>query len=150
MTSVSPTTDREPAGFGGWLVLIIVLQVISLLYIAYVLLQMLGAYGSVFSRFPLAVIGEFLLNGALAVVVAVTTVQMFQKSRSFQTWYYRQYWVSLAVPVADWVWVAMTIATPPGRYTGALALNWVIRLVVGGLLVAYVSQSRRVENTFVQ
>jgi hypothetical protein len=149
MTSAS-LAERQPEGFGGWFVLLIVVQVISLLFIVYLAMHLPDAYSSIFGRFPIAVIGEFLLNAALIVVVLITTLKMFQKSRDFRTWYSRQYWVGLAIPAIDWVWIAVTIAVPPDRYTGALALQWLIRFVVVGFLVMYVNRSRRVENTFVQ
>jgi hypothetical protein len=99
--------------------------------------------------YPVPVIGEFLLKAASVFVVTATTVKLFQKSSDFPKWYHGQYLASLGVPAVDWVLVAVTIGEPSRvlRPDGAL---WFATLVIGGLLVRYVSQSRRVENTFVR
>jgi uncharacterized protein DUF2569/uncharacterized protein DUF4339 len=148
----------ELSGIGGWLALVAFGQVAGILR----LVVSLGQYYTTISddlwkRFPVALLGEFVLNAAMIGLVVWTTVLLFQHSRRFPGFFIWQTFFSIVVPLVDLVWIASMFSLATDRPIAEFLIvetNEGMRMfasVVGAAIwIPYMLLSRRVANTFTQ
>jgi hypothetical protein len=147
----------EPAGIGGWLVLIAIGQVIGILKA----LGGLGKYYSApevplfFSQFPAAAWGEAAMYVATVGLAIYTTALLFGRSRKFPRFFVYEWLVAVCLPAAVVLWVAATVSFSSGRsFFDLVGMDpqdraQTIAAAIGAVIwVSYIRRSRRVANTF--
>ncbi|WP_049735494.1 DUF2569 family protein [Rhizobium ecuadorense] len=153
--SARRTTDpvNGPSGFGGWLLLLAIAEVIGLL-------KILGAVAKSIENYAeydgggggqLVFIGEAALNFALMAIQVVVIWFMFKKDRIFPKLFFYQW---IAIPVAlvlDIAFVSTVLGVGVNQLlTAEVVAPSVFSIIFTGLWVWYLSKSVRVRNTFIQ
>jgi hypothetical protein len=152
--STATETVEQPKlkGIGGWLILMAIGQVVGPLQI---LTGMIEEFGSVpegtAARYPLAFIGDGGMRLAYVAFLAYVAVQFFKTRATFPSLFIVSYIVGLALPFVVGVWVTATtgINTLANLATPDFLKVYAPGAVVGAIWVAYVVNSVRVRNTFV-
>lgn len=152
--STATETVEQPKlkGIGGWLILMAIGQVVGPIQI---LTGMIEEFGSVpegtAARYPLAFIGDGGMRLAYVAFLAYVAVQFFKTRTTFPNLFIVSYIVGLALPFVVGVWVTATtgINTLTNLATPDFLKVYAPGAVVGAIWVAYVVNSVRVRNTFV-
>lgn len=153
-----PATETGPRGIGGWLLLIAFGQVIGTLR----LLATLALHYSVpqnqefFRQYPATAYGELALN-AFMVLLAIWTLSLFfRESRYFPRFFVGEVVATIALPILNTVWVALTLSRQIGApFSGFFFFEPVeiaqlgLAVIAALIWIPYVLRSRRVKNTFV-
>lgn len=149
-----PEPEQEgPRGIGGWLILLAIGEVLGPFQI---LTGMISEYASIpdgtFARMPVAFIGDCLIRLALIGVLVYSAYLFFNKRREFPRFFVISVLCSLATPILLTVWVTATsgVNTMPALGTADFLQPYLLALVVSGIWIAYVVNSVRVKNTFVE
>lgn len=148
---------NEPRGIGGWLLLVALGQVVSLLRVLVANWQMYfdpdARKG--FEEFPLASYGELAALLALTLLAIPTAILFFRKSRFFPRFFICALIAGLVVPALSVVWTAFTLSAQLGGSVGeflVLDSDEIIQFVLAGIAalvwIPYTLKSRRVSNTF--
>jgi hypothetical protein len=155
MTSSEGQRDslEEFRGLKGWLVVLLVFQVLVLLREASVLLffgafyfegMRTGAWG------PLVIVplGPLLIYAAFVVLVGYVIVLMFGRRRTFVRWFKAELTFFMLLPLIDigWIMVAPWSGPPLGSLRVLVPVG--LHLVLGLAWWRYVDSSRRVRATF--
>jgi len=152
--STSTETVEAPSlkGIGGWLALMSIGQVVGPLQI---LTGMVQEYSSLpegtIARFPLASVGDAGLRLVYVGFLVYIAVQFFKTRATFPNLYIISYIVGLALPIVIGVWVTATsgINTLVNLASRDFLVTYGFGAVMGAIWVAYVVNSVRVRNTFV-
>ena len=147
----NPSNPAHLVGFGGWLMLLAISQVLSPLRVLVDLNNSVDGYrhGMILPNGPLAVYGEIAINLAFMALQLAVIVSMLRRSRRFPTLFLCQW---LAIPVGLIMDVAL-ISTVGGLSVSRLLavdvlLEPMVWFVISGIWTAYVYRSVRVRNTF--
>jgi hypothetical protein len=152
--------SAEPPAIGGWLILVGIGQVVGPIR----LLVSLGQYYAaleweVAARFPAAFLGEAALSTAYLILVVLTAVLFFRRSRLFPRFFVYEVIATVVYFPLGAVWVAMTISAVSGQsfndlFAGAFEPKEVGQVIVAGIVgclwIWYLYASKRVARTFVR
>ncbi|MBP2445844.1 DUF2569 family protein [Rhizobium leguminosarum] len=152
--SAKRTTDpvNGPSGFGGWLLLLAIIEVVGLLGTLAEAANSMGTYArySSVEGGQLVFVGEAVLSFALVVLQAVVVWFMLKKDRIFPRLFFYQW---IAIPVAfllDVALVSAVLGVGVDQFlTTEVVVPSVAMFIATGLWVWYVSKSVRVRNTFI-
>ena len=142
-----------PKGIGGWLILMSIGQVLGPIQL---LTGMISEYSGLpdgsFARIPLAFTGEVLLRLGLIGFLIHVAFLFFNKRREFPRMFLISAGLALAQPfvLAAWVTATTGFNTFQNLGSGDFLRPYFFALVVTGAWVAYVLNSVRVKNTFVE
>ncbi|RWO94767.1 MAG: DUF2569 family protein [Mesorhizobium sp.] len=134
--------SQNPAslvGFGGWLMLLAILQAFSPLRTLVSLGSSSEGYRQLMAlpNGTLAVYGEVALLLAFVVFQVVVLVTMLRRSYRFKQLFLYQWFVIPIVFILDTAWISAVLGIAP-----------IVSLALTGIWVAYVYKSVRVKNTF--
>lgn len=149
-----PDAAPEPLGIGGWLLLVAFGQVAAAVGMPVRLLRnyLEPETLDLFGQFPLAMYGELALAVALFVLVLITTVQLFRKSRSFPRLFILEIIAAVLVPFLDAAWAAFAFSRPIGEmleFEPQERSRLLVSAIGAVIWIAYILRSKRVENTFI-
>jgi hypothetical protein len=156
MSQISePQAAGEPRlkGIGGWLVLMSIGQVLGPLQI---LRGMIEEYSSLpegtVAAFPMAMLGDVLIRLAFIGFLVYTAILFFNKRTEFPGMFVKTYVAALLLPFVIGAWVTITsgVNTLANLATADFLWPFLASVAIGGIWVAYVLNSERVRNTFVQ
>jgi Protein of unknown function (DUF2569)/GYF domain 2 len=153
-----PISDPNLNGIGGWLVLMALGQIFGPLRFFVSVGQYYSSLdSSLFQKFPVAFVGEALMNVALAVLYVYTAILFFRTSRRFPRFFvYEVFAAVFSMPLSA-VWVAVTIGMVTGQPVGHLFQSAfeprevgqaIAAAIVGSIWILYLFKSKRVANTF--
>ena len=149
----------ELSGIGGWLILIAIGQLVGPL-------KFLGSLAPYYSNpdvealrinFPIVFFIEAVLNASFLVIMVVTTVFFFTKSRWFPTFFIFEYAAAILVGPLDVAVSALGLSIYTGRPISFFAEQmltpkevgqWIPALVSAAVWIPYILNSKRVANTF--
>jgi hypothetical protein len=109
-------------------------------------------------RFPLALIGEGLINAALAALYIWTTGLLFRESKQFPRFFTYQVMAPPVFLVVNGLWVSLAISmgssAPMSHVMGGVFAprevgQTIAALIAGGIWMLYLRKSKRAANTFV-
>jgi hypothetical protein len=155
-----PAGEPEPAGIGGWLLLLAFAQVAGPIKFV---VSLIAYYGSMERRIvesiPVTLAGEILLNVLAGALWLYAAVLFFRRSKRFpRVFVYEVIAIVMLIPL-NALWVALGIYLETGRSVGP-SLSDVVEpfelakalaaAVLGGIWIIYLKQSRRAANTFVR
>ncbi|WP_263486389.1 DUF2569 family protein [Mesorhizobium sp. B261B1A] len=138
-------------GFGGWLMLLAIGQVLSPLRTLADLANSAEGYRQLMSlpNGLVAVYSEVALNLAFLALQLVVLISMLRRSRRFPQLFLVQW---IAIPVVfllDTILISSTLGVPVSQILAGDALATpVLSFILTGAWVAYVYKSVRVKNTF--
>ncbi|MBY5442305.1 DUF2569 family protein [Rhizobium leguminosarum] len=141
-----------PSGFGGWLLLLAIAEVLGLLRILAAVANSMKTYAENSSSggSQLVLGGEAVLNLALVILQVVVVWFMFKKDRLFPRLFFYQW---IAIPVAFVLDIALVSAVlgvgVNQLLTAEVVGPSVAAFIATGLWMWYVSKSVRVRNTFI-
>jgi hypothetical protein len=144
-----------PVGFGGWLLLLAILQTFAPLRTLASISDSADGYRQLLSSSvpngSLMVYLEIGLLGCFTAFQIAVTVTMFQRRRSFPKLFFYQWITGMGAILLDWVLVSVLLDLPLDQVVGAGSLGQAIGgSIAAGIWVWYVTQSKRVQNTFVR
>ncbi|RWC39371.1 MAG: DUF2569 family protein [Mesorhizobium sp.] len=146
--------SQNPAGivgFGGWLMLLAILQALSKLGALVALGSSSDGYQQLMAlpNGSLAVFGEVALLLAFLVLQVVVFVAMLRRRYRFKQLFLYQWFAIPIVFILDTVWISAVLGVPMSQMLagGALAAP-IVSFVLTGIWVAYAYKSVRVRNTF--
>ncbi|MBX5045362.1 DUF2569 family protein [Rhizobium lentis] len=147
------TTDpvNGPSGFGGWLLLLAIAEVVGLLKTLGAVANSIETYAEYNSAgSQVVILGEAALNFAFMALQVVVIWFMFKKDRIFPKLFFFQ-WVAIPATFAlDVVFVSAVLRVSVSQLmTAEVVAPSVTAFIVAGLWVWYVSKSVRVRNTFI-
>lgn len=155
----SKTDSADLKGIRGWLVVLAIGQILGLLR---TFLSGVEYYSSIESglwhSFPLTLIGEGLINAALAVLYIWTTGLFFKESKHFPRFFAYQVIAPPVLFVVNGLWVALTISTSSGQPISSIiggvfapreVGQTIAAVIAGGIWMLYLRKSKRAANTFV-
>jgi hypothetical protein len=155
-----PAAASELSGIGGWLVLLAIGQVLGpLRFMASAAQYYVSIDKELVQNFPIAFVGEGLLNATLAGLYIYTAILFFRKSKRFPRFCIYEFLATIFVLPVNAVWVAVTIGMMSGQPVGELLqgafepseIGQMIAAVIGGCIwIPYLLKSRRIANTFVE
>lgn len=139
----------EPRGIGGWLILIVIGQIVGILRLLKAIVDDLDVYKQLPERLHWVVTFELVLNATfLAFVVYVTTI-MFRELRSFPKLWIGQAVAAILLPLID-AFVVLS-ATNVAAGPVLIQLGQVVPMAIAaGIWTWYMLVSKRVRNTFVK
>lgn len=146
-----PMHPSQISGFGGWLLLLAIGQCLSPLRNLGELAA--GAEGyrtaATMPNGTVLVAGEILINLAFIAFQVYVVVAMLKRWVIFPRLFLYQWFLIMALPIIDVVWVATIMGMPLSRVFPATELGSAIGAVIAlGIWVWYTSVSVRVRNTF--
>ncbi|TPK63876.1 MULTISPECIES: DUF2569 family protein [unclassified Mesorhizobium] len=138
-------------GFGGWLMLLAIGQVLSPLRTLADLANSAEGYRQLLPlpNGLLAVYSEVALNLAFLALQLVVLISMLRRSRRFPQLFLVQ-WIAIPVVfVLDTILISSTLGVPVSQIlAGDALMTPILSFVFTGAWVAYVHKSVRVKNTF--
>ena len=145
--AANPSMAR-PKGLGGWLILLALGQIGSIVRVLKSILDDIGLYKQ--TDRTAAVDAELALNCLLILIVICVTVTMFRKKRSFPTLWICQGVAAILVPWIDIVLVAAILDLPIRDLVDGRDIAQSVGGIVAVVLWSwYLRVSVRVKNTFV-
>ncbi|TPM20839.1 DUF2569 family protein [Mesorhizobium sp. B2-3-3] len=146
--------SQNPAGlvgFGGWLMLLAIVQSLSPLRTLADLVNSVEGYQQLMTlpNGALAAYGEVALNLAFLALQLVVLALMLRRSHRFPQLFLFQWFAMPVVFVLDTIWISSILGVPVNQALAGDALVAPISsFVVTGIWAAYVYKSVRVRNTF--
>ncbi len=152
MTEEKPSESAtEPAGIGGWLIMLLLGQFISGAWVLFAITGDVGSYKIFPPKAHLAIHLELTLNVVLLLLIVWTTVELFRRRRSFPTWWKIMGVSALLIPIVDTVMVGrmlnVSLDLELVLRQAAMTFQTLVAVVIWWL---YLSLSVRVKNTFVK
>jgi hypothetical protein len=138
-------------GFGGWLMLLAILQAFSPLRTLVSLGSSSEGYRQLMTlpNGTLAVYGEVALLLAFVVFQVVVLVAMLRRSYRFMQLFLYQWFVIPVVFLLITVWISAVLGIPVSQVlTGNALIAPIVSFALTGIWVAYIYKSVRVRNTF--
>jgi hypothetical protein len=140
----------EPRGFGGWLILLVIGQILGIFRILKMIFDDLDLYREVKPQAVLAVHAELGLNIAFLILAVVTAVAMFRKLRLFPTLWIYQGVAAVLLPILDGAVVSAFLNVSLYSIVDATAGAQIVGTAIAVTLWTwYLRVSVRVRNTFV-
>jgi hypothetical protein len=147
-TTATTTEVAGPKGLGGWLILLMLGQIGSILRVLKSVADDVSLYKSV-DRVA-AINAELILNLLLLAIVVYVTVAMFRTKRSFPKLWICQGVVAILVPWIDILMVAALLGLSADQLVDGKDIAQTFGGIVGVSLWSwYLNVSVRVKNTFV-
>jgi hypothetical protein len=137
-------------GFGGWLLLLALGQVIGAIASVTALNELFREWPEIVKlpQGQLFVIGEIVLCSVVCVTFIYTTIVMLRKQRTFRRWFTFQVVLAIAVSIIRWTWISGTLGI---EYTEGYSVTRIVAVsIVYGVWVWYLNISRRAANTFIR
>lgn len=138
--------QRELTGIAGWLLLLAVLQVASLLFHAVGLARLLPAAERLFATSPIVVGFELIANLVTVTLLLYTTLLLFRRRRAFPFMLRVQLWTITVLHLVDFAVTRFLIG--PTRSIWVETGEMVGHVTAAIVWSAYTLQSTRVRNTF--
>lgn len=152
--------EQQPAmeepqlkGIGGWLILMSIGQVLGPLQILRGMIEEFsGLPDGTAAAYPAAVLGDGALRLAFIGFLIYTAFLFFNKRAAFPSRFIQTYIAALLLPFVIGAWVTITsgINTLANLATADFFWPYAGTVAIGGAWVAYVLNSERVKNTFVE
>lgn len=139
--------QRELTGIAGWLLLLAILQVASLLFHAVGLARLLPAVDRLFALQPIVVGYELIANLVTVTLLLYTTLLLFRRRQAFPFMLRVQLWTIAVLHLADFAVTRFSIG--PTRSIWVESGEMVGHVTAAIVWSAYTLQSVRVRNTFV-
>lgn len=139
--------QRELTGIAGWLLLLAILQVASLLFHAVALARLLPVVERLFASNPIVVGYELIANLVTVTLMLYATLLLFRRRQAFPFMLRVQLWTIAVLHLVDFAATRFLIG-PTGSIwleTGEMVGHVTAAIVWS----AYTLQSVRVRNTFV-
>src|SRR5262249_51846462 len=142
----------EPAGIGGWLVLVALGQIFGPVR---TVVNFATYYGdktnqAVFGTFPVAMYGELVLNISYVLLVFFTTYTFFATKRIFKIMFTIEFAANIMLVAFDAAWIAIaTSIAIDGSKIGADFARAIGAAIWGIVWIPYIWMSKRARNTFV-
>lgn len=148
----SPDAARGPTGFGGWLWLLALGQLIVTARMIDTLTRMAGLVGTeLWDDHPGLVTADLALYGVALVLQLAVIVAMVLRSRFFKPLFLAAIVAFFLIGRIEPLLAIAVLGMDPARLaTRAVLLPMAIELGVSIIWAAYVLRSRRVKNTFVR
>lgn len=146
----------EMTGISGWLALLALGQVMSILRLIFNVAQSVQSItDEVWTYFPTVIWSEMLLNAALVGFAIWTTVLLFTHSHRFPAFFIVQAICAVLLPLADLLCVASFFSAALNRpFSDFFILEprqigqTIVGAITAAVWITYVVRSRRVANTF--
>ena len=152
MGSSDGGTGREgPKGLGGWMILIVIGQVVSTILAPLLMLRNFSQYPALWTLPELraAIVVEIFISVFVTMYTLYTTSMMFQSRSTFPK-LYRYEWVVWGLsPVLNLACFALVTGHFPVSVLGKTLATSVSTLIAGALWSLYTLKSVRVRNTFI-
>jgi hypothetical protein len=148
-----PVQEPRLKGIGGWLILMSVGQVLGPFQI---LRGMIEEYSGLpegtVAAYPAAMLGDVAIRLAFIGFLVYTAFLFFNKRALFPNRFIQTYVAGLLLPFVIGAWVTITtgVNTLANLATAEFFWPYAATVAVGGIWVAYVLNSERVKNTFVE
>jgi hypothetical protein len=148
-----PVQEPRLKGIGGWLILMSIGQVLGPIQI---LRGMIEEYSGLpegtVAAYPAAMLGDVAIRLAFIGFLVYTAFLFFNKRAAFPNRFIQTYIAALLLPFVIGIWVTISsgVNTLANLAFGEFFWTYVPGLVIGGIWVAYVLNSERVKNTFVE
>jgi len=145
-------TSRNPTGFGGWLLLVVVGQTVAPLSTINTLVNPDEGYGPVMQlpNGPIVVVVEVAMLLALAVFQAGVAVAMHKRKRSFPFLFLYQWFAVGAIAVINPLFISAVLGVGLSQlFTPEDITRIGAMLLAMGVWVLYIFRSERVKSTFV-
>lgn len=139
--------ERRLTGIAGWLALLAVLQVASLLFHVVGLARLLPSVGHLIFLQPFVVGYELIANLATVTLLLYTTLLLFRRRQAFPFMLRVQLWGVAVLHLVDFTLVRLLLG--PTRSMWAETGEMVGHVSAAIVWSAYTLQSVRVRNTFV-
>ncbi|TPK63855.1 DUF2569 family protein [Mesorhizobium sp. B2-4-15] len=146
--------SQNPAGlvgFGGWLMLLAIVQALSPLRTLADLVNSVEGYRQLMTlpNGALAAYGEVALNLAFLALQLVVLALMLRRSHRFPQLFLFQWFAMPVVFILDTIWISSILGVPVNQaLAGDALVAPIASFVVTGIWAAYVYKSVRVRNTF--
>jgi hypothetical protein len=145
------TSVAGPVGFGGWLIPIVIGQIIAPLRGLAGLKDELGYFRGI-AALPngtIAVMGEALLDLAFLALQIATMIAMLRRQRAFPRWFLGQCFALLGVFAAKGLVLSAALGVPLVQSVQKYeVLDTAALAAVSGIAAFYLFRSLRVRNTF--
>lgn len=139
--------QRELTGIAGWLLVLAILQVASLLFHAIGLARLLPAVERLFALHPIVVGYELIANLVTVTLLLYTTLLLFRRRQAFPFMLRVQLWTVAVLHLVDFAATRFLIG--PTRSIWFETGEMVGHVTAAIVWSAYTLQSVRVRNTFV-
>lgn len=139
--------QRGLTGIAGWLLLLAILQVASLLFHAIGLARLLPAVERLFAFHPIVVGYELIANLVTVTLLLYTTLLLFRRRQAFPFMLRVQLWTIAVLHLVDFAVTRFLIG--PTRSIWFETGEMVGHVAAAIVWSAYTLQSVRVRNTFV-
>ena len=141
----------QPAGFGGWLILVVIGQTLAPFATVIQELTSLPDYRELMQlpNGPVVVYGEVAFAVALLAIQIMAVTAMYRRSRNYPQIYLCQWIAIILVFIGDLVLVSEALHIPVSRIMEGMNIGRAIgHILYSGLWVVYMFSSVRVRNTF--
>jgi hypothetical protein len=149
-----PIRKQKPelTGIAGWLDLVALQQVVTLLRTLVLFLEYISTLDkNVIEKFPIPFLGEAAMNVGLFALTVYTSILFFRRSRKFPKFLILEWILFPALPFIDAALVSATMDVSFASLLDAKDIGQSIALAfVGAIWIAYILRSKRVANTFVK
>ncbi len=140
----------EPRGLGGWLILLVIGQILGMFRVLKVIFDDMDLYREVRPEAVAAIHAELGLNVAFLILAVVTTVAMFRKLRLFPTLWIYQGLAAILLPILDVALASALLHVAPFSVLDASVGGQIVGTAIAvALWTWYLRVSVRVRNTFV-
>jgi len=139
------------AGFGGWLILVVIGQTLAPFATVIQELTSLPDYRELMQlpNGPVVVYGEVALAVALLAVQIMAVAAMYRRSRNYPQIYLCQWIATILAVIGDIVLVSEVLHIPASRIMEGMNIGRTVgHILYSGLWVIYMFSSVRVRNTF--
>lgn len=139
--------QRELTGIAGWLLVLAILQVASLLFHAVALARLLPVAERLLALQPIVVGYELVANLATVILLLCTTLLLFRRRQAFPFMLRVQLWTIAVLHLVDFALARFLVG--PTRAIWLDSGEMVGHVAAAIVWSAYTLQSVRVRNTFV-
>ena len=150
------TDNPGVSGLGGWMIIIVIVQLLLPVPFVLNIPDLLEQYERVkgTERGPLSVGGQIAISLVVLPIVIVTIVALFRRSRRFPALYAMQWSILFVLPAIGFFWEAWSLGVEYHQlarfYHFGTVLGALLTVIIGGGTLWYLCSSRRSKNTFVR
>lgn len=143
----------DPVGFGGWLILVAIGQILGpLMFVDHLFKYYLYLDGDLWTQFPITYYGEAVLNLSVLAIIGWTTYCFFTKSRWFPVFfsyecaaYILLYPLGIAFKAVTLIGYGLSVHIP---FESKPFVEWIATIIIATVWISYIKLSKRVANTF--
>jgi uncharacterized membrane protein YhdT len=141
---------HEPAGIGGWLILLLIGQIGGAIRLLYAIVTDVNLYSRAPPQAHIAIHIELALSLTMLGLVVWSTVQMLRERSSFPMWWKIMAVAAILFPIVNGALISAVLGVPLTRfYFLREAAQTFAVIVTVGIWWLYLNLSVRVKNTFV-